>query len=326
MNKRKTLLLAALAGAVMVILWLVAFWLPAPSVQWPNFPQPAGSEPQVVVVVDPDFGYHIGDVVPVDIFIRQPAGTKVEDGLALEGDFETRGDPVVTREVRGADTYIRMRVYLQSFQAFKPAYQATISMTYEKVGDKEIREVQAPPITVGTSNTWDGRDQPQTGKLAPWYGNHLVFNIAYLVVGVVGLIGLTVYIRRLRKLIPKPTKPKVPLTPRQKAKARFDVVWKKIRAGDQSERNFREIDVIVRQLERIEHVLLEHVPMAIGDSHPRKEAIMHILGSCELVIFRGDSLTDEQLDAFEAMFLVFIGAAPTTPTSDPSTAADKSES
>lgn len=313
MNKRKTLLLSALAGAAIVILLLAALWRPSPSVQWPDFPQPRGSEPQVVVVVDPDFGYHIGDVIPVDIFIRQPAGTKVEDGLALEGDFETRGDPVVTREIRGGETYIRMRVYLQSFQAFKPAYQATISMTFETVGDKVIREVKMPPIAVGTSNTWDGRDYPQTGKLAPWYGNHLSWNIGYLVVGLIGLIGLTVYIRRLRKLIPKPIKPKAPLTPRQKAKARFDEVWKRIRAGDQSERNFREIDVIVRQLERIEHVLLEYVPVALGDIHPRKAEIMHILENCELVIFRGDSLTDEQLDVFEAMFLIFIGATPTTP-------------
>lgn len=315
MNKRKILLLSAsLAGAAAVILLLVALLSGGSGVKWPDFPQPQGAEPQVVVVVEPDFGYHIGDVVPVDIYVRQPQGTHVNvDAMALEGDFEVRGEPEITSDQHGADVYIRYRVKLQSFQAFKPAYTAKISMTYEKPGDRNSYEVKAPSITVGTSNTWDGRDQNQEGPLAPWYGHHLLWAIAYLAVGLVGFIVSWVAVVRIRRGIPKPKVPATPLTPRQKAKLRFDRVWKKIRAGDQSEANFRVIDVIVRKLERIEHVLLEYVPIAVGDSHPKKAEIVYILTECEKVIFRGGTLSEGELDALEAMFNTFIGATPVVP-------------
>lgn len=315
MNKRKILLLSALVAGLVAVILLAVTLLPAGSgVKWPDFPQPQGAEPQVVVQVEPDFGYHIGDLVPVDIFVRQPQGTHVNvDAMALEGDFEVRGEPEITSEQHGADLYIRYRVTLQSFQAFKPAYTAKISMTYEKVGDRNSYEVKAPPIAVGTSNTWDGRDQRQEGKLAPWYGDHLAWTIAYLVIGLGGFIVSWIAVVRIRRGMPKPKVPVVPLTPRQKAKLRFDRVWKKIRAGDQSEANFRVIDVIVRKLERIEHVLLEHVPIAVGDNHPRQAQIIHILSQCERVIFQGVTLSEGELDALEAMFNTFIGAMPVVP-------------
>lgn len=314
MNKRKTLLLSLGAvGAAALILLAVALWRPSPAVQWPAF-APA-NEPQVMVVVDPDFGHHIGDVVPVDIFVRQPHGTKVDVGsMALEGDFEVRNEPEVTRAVRGDAEYIRIRLYLQSFAAFKPAYEAKISMVYEVPGDRNVHEVKAPTVKVGTSNTWDGRDEIKEGQLAPWYGSHLLWTIGYLVAGVLGFIGSWIAVRRIRKGMPKPSQPKTPLSPRQKGKILFDRVWKKIRAGDQSERNFRQIDVIVRKLERIENVLLEHVPVAVGDNHPRKAQIVHILQQCERVIFQGVKLSEDELDVLEATFYIFIGAVPKVKT------------
>lgn len=312
MNKRKILLLSAsLAGLAAVILLLVASLTGGNNVKWPDFPQPPGAEPQVVVVVEPDFGYRIGDVVAVDIFVRQPPGTRVNvDALALEGDFEVRGEPEIVSKQHGADVYIRYRINLQSFQAFKPAYTAKISMTYEKPGDRNAYEVKAPAITVGTSNTFDGRLQNQEGRLVPLYGHHLAWTIAYLVVGLTGFIGSWIAVVRIRRGMPKPEEKVVPLTPRQEAKLRFDQVWEKIRAGDQSEANFRVIDVIVRELERIGNVLLEYVPIAIGDNHPRKAQIVYILTECEKVIFQGGTLLDGELNALEAMFNIYIGATP----------------
>lgn len=326
MNKKKTLLLTALLAGGAAALLAVAFLLPPARTNWPQFPEPTNGEPQVVVVVEPDFGYHIGDEVPVDIYVRQPTGTAVDIGsLAMEGDFEVRGEPKVTRAPQtNGEQYIHIRVVLQSLSAFKPQYTSKLNMTWEAPGDRVSHPIATPEISVGASNTWDGRDVVQKGKLPFWYGNHLAWTIAMMATGVVGFIGLWLWSRAIRRGMPRPPKRRTPLSPRAKAKARFDKVWAKIRAGDQSESHFRVIDVLVRQLERIEHVLLDDVPMSVGDAHPRLAQIMHILQQCEEVIYKGTTLTNEQLDSLELAFNIYVGvvAIPEAPDASPSPAAE----
>src|SRR5687768_13194241 len=85
--------------------------------EWPPLPEKPGPSPTVMVEVERDFSHRIGDLIPITIYIKQFAGTTVDiDGLALEGDFELRGEfKTDSRSTTDGGKVLRVRGVVQSF-------------------------------------------------------------------------------------------------------------------------------------------------------------------------------------------------------------------
>jgi hypothetical protein len=297
LNLTRVMAVVALAAA----LALVFMW--PKTADWPQFAATENNAPATVVQVKPDFGYRTGDLIPVTLYIKEAPGTQVDIGsLALEGNFELVGEPdVFTKDLEDGSRLIRVRLTLQSF-AFAPSVQSRVSMIWTVDGQRDTFELPETVIKVFTSKTWDGREELQEGEVdllgspTPWV------NLALFVLSVAGIVWTTRYIRRVIAGLPKDEPTKFPVSPRVLAKQRFDAVWAKIEAGDLSEENFKEINIILRQFLKIETILRKFIPLAVGEGHPYIEQIVLVFGHCERVIFEGEVLNAEELAALKAAF------------------------
>jgi len=300
MFKKLNLTRAAVTVAILAALALVFFWPKA--VDWPQFAAAENNAPATVVEVKPDFGYRTGDLIPVTLYIKEAPGTEVDiTSLALEGNFELVGEPdVFAKGLEDGSRLIRVRLVLQSFTLAQPV-SSRVSMIWTVDGQRDTFELPETVIKVHTSMTWDGREELQEGEVdllgsrTPWA------NLALFVLSVAGIIWLSRYIRRLIAGLPREVS-EAPVSPRLLAKQRFDAIWAKIEAGDLSEENFKEINIILRQFLKIETVLRKFIPMAVGENHPYIEQIVLVFGHCERVMFERDVLTAEELAALKTAF------------------------
>ncbi len=294
--KYKRHLTAGVLTLTLAAVVALCFYLWPERKPWPQIPLTQGVVPSVVVAVEPDFGYRIGDIVPVTIYVRQAPKTTVDVGsLALEGDFEIVGEPdVQVIDAQDGGKILRVKLSLQSF-AYKKALSSRLSMSFNVQGEKQDREIPRTSFEVHTSPTWDGREVLQEGTQTIWQGHHLAVTLAFVILGLCGMCGGTFLVIRLRRQIPAPEVPVTPLTPRQIAVRDFNAVWAKISRGDRGPENFREIDRILRKLLLIETVLLKHIDMALGQNHPYLSQVQLVIGKCEAVMFKGDELGKEDL-------------------------------
>ena len=307
--KSKLVKIASGLGAALIV-GVLAFWACSrpEKVEWPQFKPATDAAPRLAVHVQPDFGYRIGDLVNVTIFIRQQPGTKVDlSSTAIEGDFEFYGEPQYDEEVLpdGAKL-IRIKQSLQSFSS-TPSITSRISMTWTEDGKKEAHEIPKTEITVFTSKTYDGRpDNLQNGPLAFVTPSLLTRCIVLAVLSLTGIVVATIFIRRYISGLPV-HKPVVALSPRMKARQRFDAVWKKIEGGDLSEENFREIEAILRDFFKVQTVLREYIPIAVGEGHPHIQQITAVFDLCEMAIYQQVVLNAQQLrqlkDSFDDVIL-----------------------
>lgn len=300
LDKRKTAVML-----VLVVLALAGTWYfqggtgmvsgnssTAGKVTWPtSFPETKDSAPSVVVQVDPDFGYRTGDVIPVTIFVRENAGTEVDiSGLALEGDFEIRGEPVLTRKSlgEGAQGYC-LQLQLQSF-SIQPKLSSMVSFTWNVRGQRQWKEVKAPLVDVFTSLTWDGlRKEIQPGPMTAITNNHLYVSIGMLAGSVLLFIGCIVFQRYYHRLNAA-SEERRQASPRMVCKRRVDAARKAIEAGDTSKENFRIIAEAVRTYLGLDSVLLSGVPEALGHN-PYKKRIQASINLCERVVYRDEEVT-----------------------------------
>lgn len=311
MSYRKLFRWAIACLGVAVLLFAGIHFL-KPGERWPQFPKEAvGPAPAVMFDVERDFGWRTGDVIPLTIYIREFPGTSVDvEGLALEGDFEVRGDVKVdSRATADGGRIIRVRMDVQSF-AFKPEVGARVSMTWNKAGSKEWEEVPRAQVTVHTSPTWDGRQAIQEGRLQFLQGWHLVQTITVFALSVLGIL-LSVKLLRYvkRNTPPRPPEPKRPPTLYEWAQMRFDAAWARIEQGDRSDEVFREIDHVTRKLLQVETVQLSHLDIAL-QSHPFARQGMFIIKTCERKLFRGDTLEDKYVVAIKTAFDQIISRHP----------------
>jgi hypothetical protein len=302
MSYRKLYLWGAGCLALLAVLTACFFFLKRVE-QCPDFPKTAtGPTPAVIVEVERDFGWRTGDVVPITIYVKQFPGTAVDvDGLALEGDFEVRGDVKVdSRVTADGGKVVRVKMNVQSF-AFKPEVKARISMTWAEDGSKDWKEVPRAEVSLHTSPTYDGRDKIQQGRLDFIQGPHLAWAIAVLVLSIASIIGATIYIRWVVRNTPVPVEPPRKLTLYEWAQLRFDAAWARIEAGDRSDQVFQEIDHITRRLLRVETVQLSHLDIALSD-HPFRKQGLYIIKTCERKLFRGDELKDRHILGIKIAF------------------------
>lgn len=141
---------------------LAGWWFMRPS--WPEFPATDDAQPQVQVFVDRDYAYRIGDVVPLEVVIRQQPGTRVQvTTLTVSGDFEMHEKPTLeTKELQNGAALYRLRFKLQSFEP-KPRLSFGTSFTWDDLQKNEQHNFQMPEKKIGTGMTWDGRQEMQEG-------------------------------------------------------------------------------------------------------------------------------------------------------------------
>jgi len=275
---------------------------------WPQFPQSAEPAPQVVVQVDRDFAWRTGDHIPVSVFIKQKPGVAVDlNSLAIEGDFEIAGNPqIFVREERDGTRLVRVLVTLQSFNV-KEKLQLKANMSYLAGGQRGTKVVSLPGLELYTSRTWDGRTEIKDGPLPALNGFHWLITVLALLVGLGGSIWCLGYIRRLRAAGGE-TKAG-PLSARALARRDFEAVWRRIRIGDQSEDNYKEIERIIRRLYRIEARTLPEIRFELTDNHPHLPQILVIMGQCGKVLYQGLLLSDKDKDDLESAFDEIVPSA-----------------
>lgn len=157
--KKRLISLAAVFAIVVAV--GVAFWFfTRPS--WPDFPAAASNEPQVVVKVERDYAHHLGDLIEVELFVRSAPGTVVDPKtLSIGGDFELADKPAVSqKDLKDGSTVYRFALAMQSFR-FKKEQVMEGSVSY-RVDDKR-QDLTIKPLSLYTSNTWDGRKELMEG-------------------------------------------------------------------------------------------------------------------------------------------------------------------
>lgn len=304
MNEKLVSRPAFLVYAMLLLLPLAYLLVQRNNSTWPVLPDKPGPSPTVMVEVERDFSHRIGDAIPVTIYIKQFAGTTVDiEGLALEGDFELRGEfKTDARSTADGGKILRVRGVLQSF-SINPKLRSRISMQWAPDGTKSWQEIEKTEFFLHTSKTWDGRDQIQEGKLTFLGGWHWAKTLAWLILPIIIAIWATIYIRneRLRMPPPTPHSGSWQMSENQWAQERFDVCWERLVNGERDPEIFQEIDFLVRRLMDVESVELRWLDIVL-DGHPQKQQAVYIIHSCEQVAFRNKQLSDEQIARIKPLF------------------------
>jgi hypothetical protein len=268
---------------------------------WPEFPQSKDFVPQVVVKVEPDFGWRLADRIPVTLFIKQKADVNIDlNSLAVEGDFEFSGSPTVySRDNKDGSKYVRIDLMLQSF-AVQPKLTMKANMSYLVKGEPDPKLISLPGVELYTSRTWDGRNQRQDGPMAVEHGWHFWTTGLALVLGLTGSLLCGLYLLKIRKEAAEEAA--APLTGRALARQDFELVWQRIQARQDGDEDYKEIARILRRLYRIETRVTWEIPMELGDNHPHLKQILGINKLCDRVIYKDNPLTGPEKAEIRRLF------------------------
>jgi len=304
--------------------------------QWPVFPSEvhsaagaqaaASSAPEVEAVLERDYGWRIGDIVPVTIYLKQKPGTVVDlHSIALAGDFELVGEPDLFESSRpdGSKVY-RVKVKLQSFSV-APQLNLKANISYRVLATNDDVTVDLPTVAPYTSKTWDGRKLIQEGKLDTVQGMHGWITLAYLLVGVFGTFYFWRLSRHFYNLIPVPVRPRVGPSRFIKARKQFDAVWAKMEAGDRSRANYTELSRIIRALYNIETKTALEAKYWYLYGHNGPSEIADMLMECDKVIYQNRVLEDEEHYRIKNIFDSLVAPAHVSLPSTAENAASQSE-
>ena len=331
MNKTKklgffsSLGLVALLMAFAVGCCTLLFW--EDRTEWPVFPSEQHSasspavtpsdKPEIVATLDRDFGWRIGDVVPVTVYMLQKPGTVIDmHSIALAGDFELVGAPDQFELSRqdGSKVY-RVKLKLQSFSV-APQLDLKANVSYRVLANNDDVTVDIPTIAPYTSKTWDGRKLIQEGKLVIVHGLHGWITLAYVLVGLFGASFFWKLTRRFYHLLPVAVQKLLGPSRFIKARRLFDAVWAKMEAGDRSRENYVAIARIIRRLYLIETKTTLEAKYWYLYGHNGPAAIADMLEECDKVIYLGRTLSDDEHYRIKTIFdsLVQSYAQPSTAT------------
>ncbi|MBS1994543.1 MAG: hypothetical protein JSS83_28720 [Cyanobacteria bacterium SZAS LIN-3] len=305
------LVVAALAGLV----WLgLNTWT-----TWPHFPsdppaagQPATAEqlaaaaspaPEVIVTVDRDYAYRIGDIIPVTVYFKEKPGTVIDlHSIAIEGDFEIAQQPeFFERRTRDGARLVRGNIKLQSFSN-TPKLTLKANLSYRIIATNEDVTVSLPAFEAYTSNTWDGRDIIQEGHLRNKYGLDPYFTAA-LVLG--GIFGVVFFFRLARRYaLEQPILFELKGLPSrfQLARRDFNDIWARMEAGDRSADRYVEVAQLVRRLYRVETKTTLEASYYLLYSYNGPLQVTDILRACDRVIYRHEMLSDDEHDEIKRVF------------------------
>lgn len=303
--------LAALLLALAVGCCALLFW--NDRTEWPKFPSDAqtpvgvlaasSSTPEIVANLDRDFGWRIGDVLSVTVYMKQKPGTVIDmHSIALAGDFELAGAPDIFELTKadGSKVY-RVKLKLQSFSV-APQLDLKANVSYRVLASNEDVTVDLPTIAPYTSKTWDGRKLIQEGKLVILHGLHGWITLAYILGGLIGFSFFWRLCRKFYNLLPVAVKRLLGPSRFLKARRQFDAVWAKMEAGDRSRENYVALARIIRRLYLIETktTLEAKYWYLYGRNGPSEIADM--LMECDKVIYLNRTLTDEEHYRIKTIF------------------------
>ncbi len=265
----------------------IAYWATRPS--WPVFPAAEDSKPQVQVLVERDYAYRIGDVVSLEVVIRQQPGTRVQvSTFTVSGDFELHEKVVLeSKELKNGEALYRLRFKLQSFEP-KPRLSFSAAFSWDDLNKNEQHAFNVPEKKIGTGMTWDGRTEMQEGTdslSGLWYWVRavvpLVFGSAlFLYFLVTGLIRW--WIKRKQ-----PTEAEL-------IRDRFRALLATVRNGTCQCEGYREMEGIVRKRWLVEAVPVEDLNAAINEPE-WKAPVEEFLALTALGIYPAQQPSSEEL-------------------------------
>lgn len=234
--KKRVITIAAVAAVLCAIAGGAWWWL---TPKWPDFPAATNNVPQVVVQVDRDYAYHIGDLITVELFVKEAKGTTVDpNSVTVGGDFELNSKPVAAQKKLDDGSVVhRIRLKVQTFKV-KPEAVLNSTIGY-KEGDKRL-DITVPAQSLFWSNTYDGRDKIKEGD-NPRVPNWLLFaryvtplslgSIAFLVLCAVAVRN---WFRNRPKFVP------------DQQRLRVDELLGLVTSGTASKEDHLELDRLVR--------------------------------------------------------------------------------
>ncbi len=261
------------------------------------------NQPEIVATLDRDFGWRIGDVVPVTVYMKQKPGTVIDmHSIALAGDFEMVGAPDLFELTRPDGSKVfRVKLKLQSFSV-APQLDLKANVSYRVVASNEDVTVDIPTIAPYTSKTWDGRKLIQEGKLVIIHGLHGWITLAYVLVGVFGTVFCWRLCRKFYNLLPVAVQRLLGPSRFIKARRQFDAVWAKMEAGDRSRENYVALARIIRKLYLIETKTTLEAKYWYLYGHNGPASIADMLMECDKVIYLDRILTDEEHYRIKTIF------------------------
>ena len=287
---------------------------------WPDFNAPSNTSnsittgpskpnplaPKVIPDAVRDYGWRIGDIIEVQLFIKQMPGTRVDThSLAIEGDFDMISPPdYVTRDFKDGSRAIRVRFKIQSFQA-KDQLLLKTSMVYRNLETGDDVLIEIPAFTPYTSKTWDGRDVIQGADPDYLHLTHLWITGGWILGGIAGAI----FFFRLRTKLAQELaqeKRKEMETRRQKARAEFDAVWTRFLEGDYSDENYKEVERVLRRLFLIESQTRDEVAREMGEAHPYRKHTLAIMKLCGKVLYKQRALSETEHFRMKEIFDMIV--------------------
>jgi len=274
---------------------------------WPDFsavsqnPE-APLSPQVVSDFDRDFGWRIGDIIPVQLYIHQKPGTVVDlHSLAVEGDFDILEQPTfVTRDYEDGSKDIGIKFRIQSMSPAKKL-NLKVSMLYRQLANGDDKLISIPAFEAYTSPTWDGRDIIKDGKPGFIQEHHMLLTLAFIFGG----IALATTARSLRRRFiteVERARKKAWETRRQTARREFDEAWSRFEAGEYRIENYKAIVRCLRKLFRIESKVRREIELELGGGHPYREQTLKILEITGKVLYEERVLSREEHHSIKDLF------------------------
>lgn len=286
---RKALVVLTGAGAVAVIM-ISAMALTNPK-EWPGFPDITGPSPAYVLDYDErDFGWRTGNLVPVTICFKVPAGTTLDaENLSVAGDLALMERRITTQNGAEGLVYIRVEMKLQSL-VYMPKWSAEVNVSYREDGGK-WQKLKVEQLEVYTSKTFDGRKRhPEDPRLEASQGLHAVWTFSLLALGLAGTVfSVGVIVRR-----PK-AKKAVAVTPLHPW-TEIDQAWRLMRAGDRNPQTLRTTCAALRFYFKAQSASIDDLN-ATGD--PLSQQVAQVLEPLEQALWTGIGPDEQKLVELE---------------------------
>lgn len=259
----------------------VVWWLNQPT--WPEFGKTQDNQPQVIVKVERDYAYHLGDLIEVEVFVHQPVGITIDPkSLSVGGDFELAQKPSVRqKELKDGSTAFRIGLAVQSFRVKK---EQVMEGTLSYRADDKRQDLTIKPLTIHTSNTWDGRKELMEGAdpRVPMLWYTLRHAVPLAVSSIIFLVLTVVAFRNWLK-----TRVKEPAV--DQVLVRVTEIAALIRSGECTKAQYLELDGLIRAEYAIGPIPCnqlsdkQHAPIAIK-----------LLQANEPAIYAEEPLPDDQ--------------------------------
>lgn len=288
---------ACVAIIVSGIVLAIAFYQ-SRQFEWPGFEENANGKPQYNVQYERDFGYRTGNLVPVRICFKLPAGTTLDvDNLTVEGDMSVAKRTVFTQAGQDGVTYIRLDLQLQAF-VFKPKWTDKMFFNYRTAGSNELMTLEVKDISVTTSKTYDSDKtsrHPKEPDLAINQGFHMVWTVLGLFAGLSGMIGCVVYLVKTRQV--RAVAVVIPPAAAQDPWLLVMEALTAIKDGDHSSAAFERLGLQVRAYSGLH---TQTATQLVAANEPRHQAVGEVLAVCEPVVWGGQPALDADVHALVA--------------------------